>query len=120
MPEAILGKSFTFQVLFVDALSNPMTPNNPRISVFKFSQAGAREDLIVDQVMVPVVPAEVGRYTYTYQIASPLDAGDVLYAEMRGTDPDDFVMTVEQEVTVVSPVTFSGGGGITARFVRNP
>ena len=117
--EAVIGKIFTFEVLFVDSLNIPMAVNNPAISVFMFDQLGTKIPL-VDSALVPVIPAETGRYVFTYQLPFLLVDGDTIYGEMSGIDPGTGVrLIVEQVVLAISVSRGLGGGvGLTARFVK--
>ena len=101
--QAVIGRPFTFQVLFVDDLNNPVAVTSPAIDVFSFSDTGIKQLLVTAQAMLPVTPAETGRYTYTYTIPATMDDGDAIYAEMTGVDPLMGVsFLVEEEVVVIS------------------
>jgi len=47
--EAVIGSAFTFSVLFVDALNNPIAVEDPLISVFSYSQSGVKQVLVDNQ-----------------------------------------------------------------------
>ena len=116
--QALVGGTFTFNILFLDALSVPLpVVNNPLITVFHFSQAGVRQDLVSSQPLVPAVPAEDGRYVYTYTLPSSLRHGDVLYGDMTGEDPavPGGLLRVEQRVVVITAPPSTQG--MTARLV---
>ena len=118
--EAVISKPFTFQVLFVDFMNNPVAVDNPTISIFTFSLAGVKQ-VLVAAAMNPAAPVEVGRYTYTYTIPASFTDGDSLYGEMTGEEPGSGVLSrVEQPLTLISANRGSGGGytGLIARFVK--
>jgi len=118
--EAVIGSPFTFTVLFVDATNTPIAVNNPAILIYNFTGAGAKQTL-VSAALVEAVPAEVGRYTYTYTIPTTFTDGDALYGLMEGTDPGSgLVSRAEQELTLISSNRGLGGGypGLIAQFVK--
>ncbi|OHD23335.1 MAG: hypothetical protein A2Y38_10330 [Spirochaetes bacterium GWB1_59_5] len=120
MAQALIGQPFTFQVLFVDGLNVPLVVNNPVISIFTFSDVGVRETLVDNQPLVPVVPPETGRYTYTYTPPENL-TGKLLSADFVGEDlaiPGTFYRA-EQQVTAVTTLGMGvGGSGLIARFIK--
>lgn len=120
MAEAILGSTYTFQVLFVDGDGIPVVVGDPRISIFRYA-TGAKETLVNNQPLVASVPAEVGRYVYAYVIPTSFHDGDTIYGEMTGNDlavPGD-VFRHDEEVSIIAP-TRAGGGyqGLVAQFVQ--
>lgn len=119
--EAVIGKTFTFQTLFVDAQNDPIAVESPTVSVFSYSQSGVKQFLAAGVPLVPATPAETGRYTYTVTIPTTLDDGMALYAEMRATDvgTGDRLLT-EQQITLVAPTRAggNGGGGLRSRFMK--
>lgn len=117
MADAVVGKSYTFQALFVDATNTPIAVVGPTISIFTFSQAGAKTVLVDAAAMNAVVPAEVGRYTYTYTIPGSFTHGDTIHAEMTAPDPGNpgTVFLVKETVSVIS---LASTGGLTTRFVQ--
>ncbi len=117
--EAVIGSAFTFSVLFVDALNNPIAVDDPAISVFSYSQSGVKQVLVDNQPMSESVPAETGRYTYTYTVPSSFSDGDSFVGIMQGTDPaTEITARVEQGVVAISSARglVGGGTGMTARF----
>ena len=117
--EAVIGTAFTFSVLFVDALNNPIAVDDPLITVFSYSQAGVKQILVNNQPMIASVPAETGRYTYTYTVPSSFSDGDSFVGIMQGTDPaSEITARVEQGVVAISSARgqAGGGSGMTARF----
>ena len=117
--EAVIGSAFTFSVLFVDALNNPIAVDDPLISVFSYTAGGVKQTLVNNQPMIESVPAETGRYTYTYTIPSSFSDGDSIIGIMQGTDPaSEITARVEQGVVAISPARgqASGSSGMTARF----
>jgi hypothetical protein len=117
--EAVIGNAFTFSVLFVDALNNPIEVDDPLITVFSYSQAGVKQILVNAQPLIESVPAETGRYTYTYTVPSSFSDGDAFVGIMQGTDPaSEITARVEQGVVAISAARgqVGGGSGMTARF----
>lgn len=121
--QAVIGQPFTFEVLFVDDTNTPINVNNPVISIFTFTPLGDKQTL-VSSPLVPVIPAETGRYTYTYVIPSTFNDGDAIYGEMGGVDPTTSLSLItEQQLVAISPNRGEGGGGtcccgLTAQFVK--
>ena len=116
MPRSIIGQTFTFQVLFLDAVGEPTAVNNPTIQVFRFNSSGVRLSLVAETTLPASSPPSVGRYSYPYTLPSTLSDGDTLYAEMRGEDPvSGSLLVVEQEVDVYSA---SSSLGLRSRFIR--
>lgn len=115
MAEAVLGRSFTFQVLFVDDDNIPITVDNPVIDIFMFSQLGVLQTLVAAAAMSEV---ETGRYAYVFTIPTTLTDGDLLHAEVVATEPGSGrVLRAYQEVTAISVNRGLGGStGMTARF----
>ena len=121
--QAVIDQPFTFSVLFVNVLNQPIEVDDPTITIFRFSDAGMKQTLVDEAAMAEAVPAEVGRYTYTYTIPSTLTDGDAIYAEMAGSDPETGVIVrTEQPVTAISPTRATGGSGsssgLVAQFVK--
>jgi len=124
--QAIIGRPFTFEVLFVDDTNTPITVNNPVINIFTFTPLGGKQTL-VSSPMVPVIPAEVGRYTYTYVIPATFKDGDSIYGEMGGVDPTTSLnLITEQQLVVISANRGTGGSigggscccGLVSRFIK--
>lgn len=120
MPESVIGKPYTFQVLFMDALYQPMAVQNASIDIFQFNSSGVKQYWVQAAAMNPVTPPETGRYTYTYTLPTTLTDGDNLVGEMRGRDPDSgLVVRVEESVTAIASTRGGGGAsGLIARFVK--
>jgi len=117
MPQAVIGSSFTFQVLFIDPANNPVAVTTPIIDVFSFSLAGAKNPLVVAQPLVPVVPAEVGRYVYTYAVPTSFSDGDVVYAEYRATWMGAQMLAAEAVTLISNTRARAGYQGLVARVV---
>lgn len=124
--QAVIGSPFTFEVLFVDDTNIPITVNNPTIGIFCFTPLGGKQTLVISP-MVPVIPAEIGRYTYTYVVPTTFKDGDSIYGEMSGVDPTTGLSLItEQQVVAISPNRGSGGSigggacccGLVSRFVK--
>lgn len=121
MSKGIIGKAFTFTVLFVDPLNTPIDPLTPTIEVFYFNDAGTKVYIVpIATPLPPVVPAEVGRYSYTLIIPGSLDPRYELYGMMRGTDPiSGFPLVAEQQVDLFfQDGTGTGCPGLRASFVK--
>lgn len=118
--EAVIGKNFTFQVLFLDEMNDPVVANNPIINIFYYDIQGVRQNLVTNAALSPAVPAEAGRYIYVYSIPLNLMDGDNIHAEMQGTDPGTGLrMITEMVVVAISPSRGSGGlGGLRSRFIK--
>lgn len=119
--EAVIGKSYTFQVLFLDELNDPVVPNDPVINIFRYDDVGVRLALVTDAAMSPVVPADPGRYVYVYSLPLSLSDGDNIYGEMQGVDPGtNLRMITETVVVAISPNRggYSWAGGIKTSFIK--
>ena len=116
MAEAVIGTSFTFQVLFVDGTNASVDVTDPTIDIFSFSATGVKQPLLTGQPMDDAVPAETGRYTYAYTIPSAFTDGDTLYAEVTGYHGLN-LMRAFVEVSVISVNRGLGASvGMTASF----
>jgi len=115
MPTAIIGQSYTFHTLFLDAANNPLAVQGPTARVFRFNSAGT--ELTVSSGSMSEVSCDPGRYRYTFTVDTTLPAGDTLFAIMSGTDPGTLeILIAEDNVDLIfNPQT---AGGINARFVR--
>lgn len=115
MPTAILGQSYTFHVLFLDAANNPLSVLGPTAKVFYFNSAGV--EVTVSSGSMTAVTGDPGRYRYTFTVSTSFSAGDTLFAVMSGTDPGTLtLLTAEDNVDLV--YNSQTAGGINARFVR--
>jgi len=118
--QAVIGNPFVFQVLFLDANSDPMTPTvGPFISLFSYSTSGVKNPLVTDEAMSPSTPAEVGRYVYPYTVPTAFTDGDMLYGEVYAEDGVGTVFRVSREVALIA-ATRSGAynnAGLSTRFV---
>jgi len=116
--QATIGKSFTFDVLFLDEVNVPVIPVNPTIDVFMYNN-GSKVDLVTAAPMLPVDPPEPGRYVYVYALPLSLVDGDNIHAEMKGIDSGSGLLMYARDVVVAkSPVGGLGYGGLTARFIK--
>jgi len=116
MAEAIIGNTWTFQVLFMDSLNIPVAVLNPWITVFQYA-TGAKE-VLVSQPMVPSIPAEVGRYVYAYVVPTSFHEGDTIYGEMTGEEPGTGLVSRVEELLTLVYVDHGGYPGLIARFVK--
>lgn len=124
--QAVIGKPFTFEVLFVDDTNTAINVNNPTINIFTFTPLGGKQ-LLVSSPLVPVIPPETGRYVYTYIIPTTFSDGDSIYGEMSGVDPTTSLnLITEQQLVAISPNRGQSGGsigggcccGLTAQFIK--
>jgi len=118
--QAVIGSDFTFQVLFLDLLNDPVVVSNPKIDIFMYSQAGAKQFLVEAADLDTATPAEDGRYVYVYTIPISLTDGDLIYAEMTGADPlSGQLYYTPEEVIAISSNRGSGScPGLIPRFVE--
>lgn len=85
--QAVIGNPFVFQARFLDGANAPFNPTvGPTITIFSFSTAGAKNVLVNGEAMDPVTPAEVGRFTYVYNVPNTFTDGDMLYIEVDAQD----------------------------------
>lgn len=119
MSQAVIGKTYTFQVLFLDEDLNPVEAEDPEIIIFNYSQAGVKQVLVNTTAMVPVQPEESGRFTYTYTLPGSLRHGDVIIGMMTANDPGapGTRFVVEEVVDVIALSTVSTGG-LRTQFVK--
>lgn len=117
--QAVIGNTYVFQTLFVDALGAPFAPAvGPTIDIFSFSTLGVKNPLVEAVAMSPGVPAEVGRYVYPYSVPTTFEDGAMLYADIYAEDGVGTVYRVTREVVLIA-TTRSGAynnAGLTARF----
>lgn len=121
MADAVAGRPYTFQVLFVDETNSPVAVADPTITIFSFSQAGVKQVLIQSAAMQAAVPAEVGRYTYVYAVPGAYSPGDNIFVEMTATDPGlpGTRFLIEDSISIVSAsAAAAGSSGLAARFVK--
>lgn len=118
MATAIIGRVFTFQVLFVNQFNVAITPGNPTITIFSHSMTdGAKTTHVSAAALVAAVPAETGRYVYNFTLPASLEHGQTLYAEFKGTDPGagNAIIIVEQQVECH---TTSAATSLKVQFVK--
>jgi hypothetical protein len=117
--QAVIGNPFTFQARFLDATNTAFDPTvGPTITLFSYSLAGAKNVLVDDVAMDAVVPAEVGRFTYVYNVPNTFTDGDLLYAEVNGEDAVANKLVQTDEVVLIA-ATRSGAftTGLIIEFV---
>lgn len=103
MATVLANSSFTFQALFLDTDNTPIAVLNPTITVFSFSAAGVKQELVAATAMDAVVPAETGRYTHNYTVPSAFGEGDMFYGEMTGEHPvSGDILRYSESVSVVT------------------
>jgi len=117
MATVLANSSFTFQILFLDTDNTPIAVVDPTITVFSFSAAGVKQELVAATAMDAVVPAETGRYTYTYTVPAAFTDGDMIYGEMTGEHPvSGDLLWYSEEVSVVTLPP--GSQGLSYNFVK--
>jgi hypothetical protein len=96
------GEVFTFQVLFLDGMGDPIAPPDPTIEVFTFNTEGAKVVLVTPGTAMAPVVGDTGRYVYIYAVPTTWTYQPTMYGVMRGTDPlVATVIVVEMEVDVI-------------------
>lgn len=120
MATGIIDDNFIFQALFVDEQNTAIAVTSPTITVFRFDRTTGVKAILAGPVAMNVaVPAETGRYTYTFAIPDSLDVGDVIYATMTGVDPSsNLPILLEETVTLVEAGGGSSSSGMTHQFVK--
>lgn len=117
MAKAVIGSPFTFTVLFLDGLGNPVIPSDPTLEGFYFVN-GVKQILVpAGTPMFPVV-GDPGRYVYTVVIPSSLSDTVQVYGMMQCTDPATLTkILVEQSVDLFGD-SGGGGSGLRVSFVK--
>jgi len=116
--EAVPGHVVTFQTSFSDVSGVPVAVPDATIVIFKFSDAGVRDDLVPATAMTPADPAEVGRYTHVWTVPPVLTQGDVVYVEMTGTPPGEDPVKFSEVVDIVPAAETLMSPGLRAQFVK--
>jgi hypothetical protein len=120
--ESVIGSTFVFKVLFVDQTNTPVAVLDPTISVFYVNTIGLKISYVIEAPMSPVAPAETGRFYYPFLIPTSFIDGDILYGEMKASDPlgSGLLARVEEAITLISANRGSAGrsGGLIASFIR--
>lgn len=107
MAKGIIGEPFTFTVLFLDSMDEPIVPTSATIEAFYFDPTGAKQVLVTAGTAMSPVAGDVGRYALTITIPATLTPADQIYGIMTGVDPvTGLDIVVEQEVD-----PFDKGGG---------
>jgi len=119
--QAVIGNPFVFQIRYLDGSNVAFDPTvGPTITIFSFSTAGAKNDLVTAAAMSAVVPADTGRYVYAYTVPSTFSDGDMLYAVIEAEDALANILVEEVEVVLIA-ATRSGvynNAGLNANFVE--
>lgn len=87
MAIAIPGEVFTFQVLFLDVLGNPIVVPAATISVFTFDLSGTKVNLAPAGTAMSPVVGDAGRYVYVYPVPPTWTYQPTMYGVMQGIDP---------------------------------
>lgn len=106
------GQNFIFQIRFLDTANLPIAVLDAVIRVFHFDpDTGDLVTLTPTVLMDPVVPVEVGRFTYIFLVPDSLADGSAVYAEMSGTDPGtgDLLEETQSFVVGVDPALLVPG-----------
>jgi len=119
--QAVIGNPFIFQIRYLDGSNVAFDPTvGPTITIFTYSTAGAKNDLVTAAAMSAVAPADTGRFMYAYTIPSTYDDGTMLYAVIEAEDALANALVDEVEVVLIA-ATRSGiynNAGLTANFVE--
>jgi hypothetical protein len=97
----VAGRTYTFNVLFLDGFGVPSSPVDATIEIFYF-----RNDLknLIFQGPLVATP-EPGRFIKSVLLPEDLMTGEIVYGIMRGSDPVTArPMTVEDEISIISPI----------------
>lgn len=87
MAKGIIGSKFTFTVLFLDVMGDPIVPAaGATIEIFYFNAAGAKQVLTAAGSPMTAVPGDPGRYAKTITIPTSLTEDLQLYGIMKATD----------------------------------
>jgi len=115
--KGIIGRPYTFTALFTNMTGVPVVVTNPTIEVFYYDETGVRNDLIAAGTVLPAsIPAETGRYAYTWTISDALDAQVQIYAVLRGEFAGD-ILIVEREVDLFAELV--ADSGLRVAFVKD-
>lgn len=102
MAIAVPGELFTFQVLFLDGLGNPITVP-ATIEVFTFNPAGSKVTLVAAGAAMSPVVGDPGRYIFIYALPAVWNNQPTIYGVMQGVDPSTATnIVVEEQVDVIS------------------
>lgn len=113
MSTAILGQTYVFNVLFLNAAGEPVVVTTPMVQVFRFAPSGNK--VVLTTTAMNPVSGDPGRYTFPYVVPASLAAGDNLYGLMYGVDPDTLdTLRVQVDVSLVAPPTY----GLVSRFIQ--
>jgi len=120
MSKGIIGRPYTFTVLWVDETGTPFDVNNPTVEVFYWDEAGDKVTLVPAATVLPKsVPAEIGRYAFTITIPDSLDPSRMIYGTMRGEDPvSGKDLVVEDLVDLFTEGSMNSSSGLTASFIK--
>lgn len=118
MATGIIGESFTFHALFVDATNAPTAVDDPAIEVFWFDSDGTKRVLVGPGEAMTAVVGTTGLYKYHYDIPTSFSAGDTLYALMSGDNPVTAEHYVVEDLLNLESSSSAGVGGMIAQFVR--
>jgi len=116
--QGVLGGTFTFQVMWRNAVNAPQAMDNPTIDIFTMDN-GAKTMLVAGGVMVAPVPAEVGRYVYPYAISNALADGTVIYAEMSALEIGTGNLFIK-EVAINAVAILTTSYGLVASQISGP
>lgn len=116
MAEALLGSTYTYQVLYVDNTGVPIAGIlDAAIEIFVVDATGTKI-VLASASMVDPVPPETGRFVYPYLInPSTHSVGDTIHAEYTATDPGSGDTLRKNEDVVIVP---EFQDGLRARFIE--
>jgi len=117
MATVLANTPFTFQALFLDTDNIPIIPVDPTITVFMYSAAGVKQELVAATAMDAATPVETGRYTHTYTLPDAFTDGDMIYGEMTGEHPiSGDILRYSETVSVVTLPP--GSQGLSYNLIR--
>ena len=119
MATAIIGRVFTFQVIFLNSSNVPFDPIDPTITVFSYNMTdGSRTTHVDAEVLSPGVPSEEGRFVHNFTLPGTLEHGQTLYADFRALDQNAGNTPIMVDMQVECQVQSSLTGGLRIQFVR--
>jgi len=119
MAKGIIGRPFTFTVLFLDSEGNTITPTSITIEAFYFDGTGSKQNFVNAGTAMNAVAGNPGRYVYTVELPTSMTPAYQAYGVMKGVDPltgNDIV--VEQEVDLSPELQPGSAGGLRTSFFK--
>ena len=117
MAKAIIGQPYSFTVLFIDGVGDPVVPADPSIFAFYYVN-GVQQVLVPSGTPMQAVPGSPGRYVYTIVIPSYLSESVEVYGVMKCTDPVSGIQIVAEQEVDLFKESDGGGSGLRVSFVK--